>query len=36
MRKWFDLLTEHKEDLAKLITFEAVSREPTWANCYQN
>lgn len=23
LRKWFDLLTEHKEDLAKLITFEA-------------
>lgn len=29
MRKWFDLLTLHKEDLAKLITFECVSTEPT-------
>lgn len=25
LRKWFDLLTLHKEDLAKLITFESVS-----------
>lgn len=25
MRKWFDLMTLHKEDLAKLITFESVS-----------
>lgn len=29
MRKWFDLLMLHKEDLAKLITFECVSTEPT-------
>lgn len=25
LRKWFDLLTLHKDDLAKLITFECVS-----------
>lgn len=25
MRKWFDLLMLHKEDLAQLITFECVS-----------
>lgn len=29
LRKWFELLTQHKEDLAKLITFEAVS--PSWS-----
>lgn len=26
LRKWFDLLTKHKEDLAKIITAECVSK----------